>query len=113
MTGVTTGLLAPMVAPYMTWYFKRKERQEERHRKIINEFRAILDDEMNFTKPSSLFNHHYFSYIENSVTPKTRQNLQEMKSHFETYGPIPDEVIEIYFRQLLTKLERKWGLVGK
>ena len=68
---------------------------------------------MNFDKPSSLFNHHDFSHVENSVTPKTRQNLQEMKSDFETDGRIPEKVIEIYFRQVLTKLERKWELVGK
>lgn len=102
-----------MVAPYMTWYFNRKERQEERHREIVKEFRAILDDETNDNKLSSLFTHHDFSHIESSVSQKTRQNLQEMKSDFEAFGHIPDEAVETYFRQILTSLERKWGLVGK
>lgn len=102
-----------MVAPYMTWYFNRKERQEERHRDIIKAFRRILDDEANDDKLSSLFTHHDFSHIESSVSQKTRQNLQEMKSDFEAFGHIPDEAVETYFRQVLTSLERKWGLVGK
>jgi hypothetical protein len=113
VTGVTTGLLAPMVAPYMTWYFKRKERQEERHREIIDEFRAILDDEANFDRVTSIFEHYNFPHIESSIDTKTAKRLRELKTMSEVHGgPLDDEIV-CSFREVLTRLEKKWGLVGK
>ncbi len=113
VTGVATGLLAPWIAPYANWYFKKKERQEARHREIVSEIREILDGE-GYHKALVVLNHHNFLYIEGLLSPDARKQLHDLRSKYETFR-LSETETEMCFllRQALVEIEHKWGLVGK